>query len=425
MKNRIGILIVVLILLVSSVAFADSDSVYVIPVKGNINGVTRSIIEDGIKEAENSGASTIVFEIDTYGGFIHSAEEIKNDIVNAGLPTISYINNKAESAGVLIAIASEKLVMNTSATIGSAETIPNEEKVLSLWVSLLRDTAQYRNRDDQIVAAMADKRIAVDDLVESGRLLNLTTKEAEDVGFIDYSVNSLDEILKAEDKVGAQIVEPEISFKNRIANVLTNPIVNTLLLILGFVGAVVELFMPGFGLGGVLSILGFGLFFTGNIISGNAEWMSLVLFILGGVLIFIEMLIPGFGLPGISGIVLILMGIISAMRDVTQGVLSLSIAIIIASIVAIIVVKKGFESPLMKRIVLGKNLDTESVKPDSFYTLDLIGKEGEAVTILRPSGTISIDGTRYDALSEGDFIPQGAQIKVLRVIGTKIFVRRI
>lgn len=418
------IFIVLLILLTSTIGLADTDSVYLIPVKGNINGVTQSVVSDGIKEAETSGASMIIFDIDTYGGFIHSAERIKNDIIRTNLPTISYVNNKAESAGVLIALASEKLVMSKTATIGSAETIPKDEKTLSLWVSILRDTAQHRNRDEQIAASMADASIEIKDVIEKGRLLNLTTREAENLEFIDYSADSVNDILKVENKGSAEIVEPNISAKNRIADILTNPIINTLLLIIGFVGAVVELFMPGFGLGGVLSILGFGLFFTGNIISGNAEWMSLVLFVLGGILIFIEMLIPGFGLPGISGIVLLVMGLVSAMKDITQGLVSLSIAVIIAAIVGIIVVKKGFESPLMKKVVLGKNLDIESAKPETINTLDLIGKEGKSMTILRPSGTINIDGVRYDALTEGDFIPQGADIKVIRVIGTKIFVRR-
>ena len=93
----------------------------------------------------------IIFEIDTYGGVIVEAEKIKNLIISSPVPTIAYVNNKAESAGVLIAIAADNVVVSNTATIGSAETIPNTEKVLSMWRGLLRDTAQYRNRDPEII----------------------------------------------------------------------------------------------------------------------------------------------------------------------------------------------------------------------------------------------------------------------------------
>ncbi|MDO5718798.1 MAG: NfeD family protein [Tissierellia bacterium] len=425
MNKRINLIFLILLILLLPINVSANEKVYVIPIKGDINGVTYSIAVDGIREAEKEGANAIVFEIDTYGGFINSAEKIKNSIIRTSIPTISYVNNKAESAGVLISIASEKLAMNKTATIGSARTIPDDEKVMSLWLSILRDTAQYRGRDDQIIAAMADSDIELDNIVSKGKLLNLTAREADEHGLSDYTVDSLDDLMTKIGFENPEIVNPEISAKNRFASILTNPILNTVLLIIGFVGAVVELFIPGFGVAGVFSILGFGLFFAGNIISGNAEWMSLLLFILGGVLIFVEVLIPGFGLPGISGIVLTLLGLLLAMKDISQGLLSLSIAIIIAAIVGFFIIKKGFESPLIKRVILSTNLDTEDFKPDKNRNVEMLGKKGISVTILRPSGTIEVEGMRYDAITEGDFIPQGVDVEIFRVVGTKIFVRRI
>ncbi|MDO5689921.1 MAG: NfeD family protein [Tissierellia bacterium] len=420
-----GWLILFSLLFFFATASAASEAVvYVVPIHGDINGVQYSIVKEAIQEAESQKAAAIVFDIDTYGGYVQSAEMIKNEIINTELPTLSFVNNKAESAGVLIAIASETLVMNQSATIGSAETIPKNEKVLSVWVSMLRDAAQYRGRNPDVVVSMADADKELEGVIERGRLLNLTTDEAESIGFIDYSATSVEDLLSQAEIEYTQIKSPDISASNTIAGFLTNPIVNTLMLIMGFVGAVVELFMPGFGLGGILSILGFGLFFAGNILSGNAELLSLLLFILGAILIFVEMLIPGFGLPGISGILLLLAGIVLAMKDLTSGILSLSIAIITATIVGGIIVKRGFSSPLFNRIILNKNLKKESVIPATLSVSNLIGKQGKSLTILRPSGTVEIEGVKYDALTEGEFIPRDTDIEVLRIVGAKIFVRR-
>lgn len=99
-----------------------------------------------LKDIEGNSPKAIIFEIDTYGGLIDEAEKIKNLIIDLKTPTISFVNNKAESAGVLITISSENVVMAESSTIGSAETIPNTEKVLSMWRSFLRDVAQLRGR---------------------------------------------------------------------------------------------------------------------------------------------------------------------------------------------------------------------------------------------------------------------------------------
>ncbi len=100
---------------------------------GEINKASYNYLNSTLKEIEEKSSAAIIFEIDTYGGLINEAEKIKNLIIDLKVPTISFVNTKAESAGVLIAISSEKVVMAKSSTIGSAETIPNTEKILSMW----------------------------------------------------------------------------------------------------------------------------------------------------------------------------------------------------------------------------------------------------------------------------------------------------
>ncbi|MDD2494980.1 MAG: nodulation protein NfeD, partial [Tissierellia bacterium] len=147
--RRIGIILIILLIL-SSIALGTEgntgDKVYVVPIKGEINRATYYFVENTIEELEQKDARAIIFEIDTYGGLIDQARQIKDSIISTDVPTISFVDKNAQSAGVLITIASEKVVMAKNATIGSAETIPNTEKIMSMWRSILRDTAQHRNR---------------------------------------------------------------------------------------------------------------------------------------------------------------------------------------------------------------------------------------------------------------------------------------
>lgn len=424
-KTKFLLALLILLMAFSSISLADSNDVYVVPINGEINRATANFVKDAIKDANEKGPRAIIFEINTYGGLVDQAIEIKDAILSTSIPTIAFVNNKAISAGVLITIASEKVVMNTNATIGSAETIPNTEKTLSFWRSVLRDTAVYRGRDEQIIQAMADKDIEVEGLNKKGKLVNLTSKEALEYGIADHISNDYKDILAKFDIQNANIKEYKEGLQIKLAKYISTPALSSLLLTIAFVGLIVELLTPGFGVGGTLSILGFGLYFAGNILAGSSNWTSLALFVTGLVLIVIEAIVPGFGLPGISGTILVLVGIVLATDSLGVALFSLSIAIIITTIITIILVKIGFRSKLLDSFILtGENKKQEgyiSSRSKGSY----LKKIGVTATELRPSGFINIDGERIDALSDEGFIPSGASIEVIRVEGSKIFVRRI
>lgn len=346
-------------------------------------------------------------------------------IIGLDIPTISLVNNKAESAGVLITIAGEKVVMAESSTIGSAETIPNTEKVLSMWRSFLRDVAQFRGRDPEIIEAMADRDIYIAGVSEKGKLLNLTSREALEFEIADFISNDYDEILAHFNIPYSNVVKIDESMELKVAKILSSPYINTLLLTIGFVGLVIEIFTPGFGIGGTISIIAFGLFFGGNIIAGNSQWTSLVIFVTGLILLVIEAIVPGFGLPGISGIILVILGTILAMGSLSTALMSISIAIIITAIITMLLVKYGHRSPFLDKIVLTTHQKDEEGYLSSFTKDEYLGKEGITISELRPSGIIEIDGKRLDALSDGTFIPKQTNIEVVRVEGSKIIVRRV
>lgn len=419
------VLFICLIFIFSSLGNAEGKgSVYVIPIKGEINRATYHFLKNTIDDVLNKNPSAIIFEIDTYGGLIDQAENIKNLIINVKTPTIAYINTKAESAGVLISISCEKVVMANNSTIGSAETIPNTEKVLSMWRSLLRDVAEYRGRNSEIVQAMADRDIEIEGLIEKGKLVNLNSREALKYGIADLVSNDYEDMLAHFNISYTKIENINEGIEIKIAKFISNPYISTLLLTLGFVGMIIEIFTPGFGLGGTLSIVAFGLFFGGNILAGNSQWTSLILFITGLILLVIEGMIPGFGLPGISGIILVAIGIVLSMKSFQNALMSLSVAIIVTTIITIFLIKFGYKSPYLEKIILSNQLKTEKGYTSANSKYEYLGKEGIAVSGLRPSGIIEINGKRMDALSEGDYIDKGSRIEVVKVEGSKIIVRR-
>nr|WP_300002191.1 NfeD family protein [Tissierella sp.] len=425
-KTRILLVLLILLMVFSSMSFADENpDVYVVPINGEINRATANFVKDAIKDANEKGPKAIIFEINTYGGLVDQAIEIKDAILSTSIPTIAFVNNKAVSAGVLITIASENVVMAPNATIGSAETIPNTEKNLSFWRSVLRDTAVYRGRNEQIIQAMADKDIEVDGLNKKGKLVNLTSKEALEYGITDHISDDYKDILAKFDIKDANIKEYNEGLQIKLAKYISTPALSSFLLTLAFVGLIVELLTPGFGVGGTISILGFGLYFAGNILAGSSNWTSLALFVTGFILIVIEAIVPGFGLPGISGTILVLVGIVLATDSIAVALLSLSIAIIITTILTIILLKIGYRSKLLDGFILTGEDKKQEVYIGSRSKGYYLKKIGVTVTELRPSGFINIEGERIDALSDEGFIASGSSIEVIRVEGSKIFVRRI
>ena len=158
-------------------ASAGSDkSVLLLEVSGEVNAAMTSYIEDAIDDAQTLGYP-IVLVIDTYGGQILEADNIKKAILEAKVPIDCYITRNALSAGVLISISCEKVLMADSAVIGAAETIPNDEKTISTWVGILKSAAEARGRDTEVVAALADKRIDIEGVTKEGELLTLSANQ--------------------------------------------------------------------------------------------------------------------------------------------------------------------------------------------------------------------------------------------------------
>lgn len=401
-------------------------TVYVIPIEGEINDAVHQYVRQSIGEAESDPeAAGIIFEIDTYGGRVDAAEDMSPVMMRANLPTISYVNTRAISAGVLITISSDHIVMSPGSNIGSAETIPNTEKILSSWVASLRGAAQETGRDPQIVAAMADESLAIEGVVEPGRLLNLTAQEALDLEFIDLRSQDYEEMLSHFDISYNRVEEMEMPFRARISQFATGSTVAPILLSLGFMGLVFEVFTPGLGAGAIIGISSFSMYFIGSLLAGDSGILAIILFIVGLVLLAVEAAIPGLGIPGISGGIAIIASIVLSASSPEAALVYILIALALTIATFVLMLKFGPKNKLFDKITLKSATRREDGYSSSDPYEDYVGKEGIVVSYLRPSGTVKVDGKLLNVVTEGSsFIEEGTRVMITRTEGSKIYVSK-
>lgn len=405
----------------------DEGTVYVIPIEGEINAAVYEYVRQSIEEVESDPeAAGIIFEIDTYGGRVDSAEDLSPLMMRTDLPTVSFVNTRAISAGVLITISSDFIAMAPGSNIGSAETIPDTEKVLSSWVASLRGAAQETGRDPEIVAAMADKSLVIDGLVEEERLLNLTAQEALDIGFIDIRSNSYDEILEAFDISYNRIEQMEMPFRARVSQFATGTTVAPILLSLGFMGLVFEVFTPGLGAGAIIGISSFSLYFIGSLLAGDSGILAIILFGAGIILLLVEASIPGLGIPGISGGIAIIVSIVLSASSPAAAVGYILVALVLTIATFVLMLKFGPKNKLFDKITLKSSERVEDGYTSSDPYVQYVGKEGVVTSYLRPSGTVKVEGKLLNVVTEGSsYIEEGAKVIVTRTEGSKIYVSRI
>jgi membrane-bound ClpP family serine protease len=185
-------------------ANTDGRKVYYTLLKGTIDKGLASDFEGVLKEAERAKAEALILEIDTFGGRLDSAVKMKDKLIDTKINTIAFINKKAISAGALVSLATKHIVMAPGSTIGAATPIrltyweekPAGEKVISYFRKEMKSTAEANNHPGDIAEAMVDPYVEIEGVVEKGKLLTLTTKEALSLKVAEYEAKNLDELLK-------------------------------------------------------------------------------------------------------------------------------------------------------------------------------------------------------------------------------------
>lgn len=410
---------------------AQNETVYRIPLDDVVEKALFTFLSQSIDEAEDNNADAIIIEMDTPGGVVDDAENIAELLEQTEIDVIMYINNRALSAGAFLALYADEIYMSPNATMGAAAVIDQtgnaaDEKARSAWAASMRNAAEYSGRNPEIALAMIDDSTVLPEFgIEQGELLTLTAREAMEAEYAEGIVNSLDEVLAAIGLENAEVISVEESFLVKLARFITNPIVVPILLSIGSLGLVVELYSPGFGIPGFMGISALLLFFYGHMIAGLAGFEAVILFVIGLILLVAEIFLP-FGISGVLGGLAILGSLYLAGADVTQISISIVIALAVA-ITGMVVIMKFFGKKLrmFNKIILSDSTSTEKGYVSSVERLELVGQVADTLTPLRPSGTIVIGDERLDAVSEGNFVDRNRKVIIRKVEGSRIVVREL
>ena len=420
----------------------DNAKVYVIKKLEfqEINRWYAAYIKKAIKKAEDEGTSLIILELDTPGGLLSSALSIKNYIIESDIPVVAYINKNALSAGALISLSCEAIYMSDGSIIGAATPVymkGNEiekagEKEISAMRAAMRSSAERSKKNVRIAEAMVDETIILSKRndgidLDDKTLLTLSVEEALKVNIADGKANSIIDIIKLRNlSENSTIINIEEEKYDYILRFLINPAVLSALISIGIIGVYIELKTPGFGIGGVISIIAFSIFFFAQVFVGESGFLAPAIFFLGIVLLAIEIfVIPGFGITGILGILGIVAGIFMSfgINNIAQATLVVFVSLIADIILIIILARFILKSKGFKNIVA---LETDTAGYHSSVSYDnLLGCEGITDTFFRPSGNIIINDKKYDAITEGEFINKGVKIKVILVEGNRIVIKEI
>ena len=414
-----------------------------------------------IERVNDEKARAVVFEIDTPGGLaFDTAELIMVQMQKLEVPSYSFVNQKALSAGALVASGTDHIYMHPVSAIGAAALVAGNgaqidevmrSKIESAFDAFIRTVTESKGHNADVLRAMMfrEKEFEFGAIkVEKGELLSLTGTEATQYYqgrplLAKGTVKSIEELLEKEGLADVETIRAEPSGMEKFAYWTTA--VSAVLILVGIGGAYLEMKTPGFGLGGGISLLAFGLFFFGNYAAGNmAGYGLMVLFIIGAILLIVEFFVlPGMFVPGIVGAIMVLASLFLAMVDefafedndvrgwdsatawdFIQGP-SLALLIGLTGAMLLIALSMKFlpNAPLINKLVMNKALANGAALDEAVVEGERVGQVGKATTDLRPAGKGEFDGQVLDVTAATGFITNGQNIVITEEDGMRILVK--
>lgn len=460
---------------------AAEDRVLVVSIEGPINRVQGAFLHRVLAGAgdEFDGA---VFVLDTPGGRIDVMSTMSDEIAGLDIPTVSFIDGWALSAGAFVAMSADRIYMTPGGIIGAARAyipgpdgvpvqLPEDvaEKFASVNRAQFRALAEQKGYPPAIAEAMTDESIEVvkveydgevqyltgdeleairadpiekerlrviDTVSAAGKLITFTAKEAVTYDVATKVLPDLDAVLSENGWSEKTVIRREQEISDKVVAFLTSRPIVSLLVLLGFAGVWLELKMPGFGVPGTVAALAFVLVFASQFVLGNAHAAEILLFIVGLALLGIELFItPGFGVMGGAGIACLFVSLILAMQPFVVPARPWEVEALQVNLLATLIGVGGSfvvllvaawlipGTPIFNRLTL----QTEMKADEGFGSgvregQALVGRVGTVITGLRPAGTMRIDDKRYSVVSDGEFAPAGGRARVIRVDGPRIVV---
>jgi len=430
--------LLILFLISFSILLNAQKKVHIAYIDGEIDLGLAPYIARVVSDAEKDKAEAIIFKINTFGGRVDAATQIKDAILNTNILTIAFINNRAISAGAFIALSCKKIVMVPGSTIGAATVVDQTgekqgEKYQSYMRSEMRSTAEKNGRPVNIAEGMVDERVVIPGLVDSTQLVTLTSEEALKYGVADTLAENMDEVFALFNLQDAEKIYQKSNWAEDVVRFLNNGIVSSILIMIGIFGLIAEIKSPGWGLPGTAGIIALALFFGSSYILQLASIIEILLFLVGLTLLLLEIfVIPGFGVAGIGGIALIIVSLFLSMLGadpfidfniVSFAIIKLTVGFLAALILIFLLARFLPKSNFFKKFIL-----SEEEKADAGYTSrsslsEMLGAEGVALTTLRPAGTADFSGRRVDVVADSEYIEHGKPIVVTEVEGMRVVVR--
>ncbi len=415
----------------------QSATVYKFELHGEIDPTLSYLTERAVEAAELKKVDFILIDIDTYGGAVADADKIRTSLLRTKIPTLAYIKNNAASAGALISIACDSIYMRSGSTIGAAVVVneqgePMPEKYQSYMRKKMRATAEETGRNPLIAEGMTDEDVVIDSIKERGKIITLSTEEAIKVGYCNARIDDEKVLLERLGGDRVKLITNEVSIAQKLMMHFLSPFVSGILLLIIFAGIYFEFKAPGTLFPIAISMIAALFYFAPLYIEGLAQNWEILLFVVGVILLGIEVfLIPGFGVTGISGIILIVAGLTLALiRNINfdftlvpEDEIGTSFLIVTVTMISPLIFLLLFGNRILKTTFWNRLSSGEKLSSGKGYSvagntrLDLVGTFLPVVADLRPAGKIELDGVRYDAISEGDFIRKDSIVKVLRKQG--------
>lgn len=417
--------------------------IFLMEIKGDIDPCMNRYVDLALTQATEEEADMVIIEMDTYGGAVIDANDIRTRILEYEKPVWVYINNDAASAGALISIACDSIYMVPGANIGAATVVNGADgaaapdKYQSYMRGIMRSTAEKNGRDPLIAEGMVDDRVEIEGVTEAGKVITFTTTEAIQNGFCEAEVASIQDILEKNEIVDYELINYELPDTEKIIAFFLNPVISGLLILVITGGIFFELQTPGVGFPLAAAGVALILYLVPYYLNGLAANWEIAAFFVGIALIGLEVfVIPGFGVAGIAGIICTVGSLIFMMLgndnfdfdyvpmgEITKAATVVGVGIFGSILLLIFLGYRLTSSKMFQRVALV----TTQKKSDGYiatsYSQDLLGKVGITSTILRPSGRVEIENEVYDAYTRGEYIEAGQEIVVVSQQGTSLQVR--
>lgn len=420
---------ILLYIIISLPLLLPAQNVVSIKIDGAINPVVASYIHRSIEKAANEKAACLLIHLNTPGGLLASTRVIVGDILESPVPVIVYVSPAgahAGSAGVFITLAADIAVMAPGTNIGaahpvnmqgaSADTIMSS-KATNDAAAFIRTIAEYRKRNLDWAEEAVRQSVAI------------TAKEALQKNIIDLIVANDRDLLNGIDgktimrdsstfilhTKEATIQNLEMGFTEKMLNLVSDPDIAYILLMLGLFGLIFELFNPGIIFPGIIGFISLVLaFYALNTLPVNYAGLALIIF--GVALLLLEIKIVSHGMLAIGGIAALLIGSLMLIRpDSTLELARISRALIFSSVAV---------TTCFFLFVVGMGLKAQREKPVTGID-GMIGETGEALDALDPSGRVQVHGETWNAISHTGNINKGEKVRILQVKGLTIFVEQI